>query len=89
LKKNIKRSMDFEKNKEIHVHQKCMSLKLLACRLCDFKHCVFVIYDVTIHVCDFVIRSLIYYIKIIENSDANNGIQIIMHNNLDIRCKVP
>jgi hypothetical protein len=83
--------MDFEKNKEIRVHQKCMSLKLLAYRLCDFKHCVFVIYDVTIHVCDFMIRSLIYYIKIIENSDksdANNGIQIIVHNNLDIRCKV-
>jgi hypothetical protein len=52
---------------------------------------VFVIFDVTIRICDFMIRTLIYCIKIIENSDksdANNGIQIIMHNNLDIRCKV-
>jgi hypothetical protein len=34
----IKISVDFEKNKEIHVNQKSMSLKPLACRLCDFKH---------------------------------------------------
>jgi hypothetical protein len=34
----IKISVDFEKNKEIRVNQKCMSLKLLACHRCDFKH---------------------------------------------------
>jgi hypothetical protein len=34
----IKISVDFEKNKEIRVNQKSMSLKPLACRLCDFKH---------------------------------------------------
>jgi hypothetical protein len=52
---------------------------------------MFVIFDVTICVCDFMIRTLIYCIKMIENSDksyANNGIQIITHNNLDIICKV-
>jgi hypothetical protein len=34
----IKISVDFEKNKEIRVNQKSMSLKPLACLLCDFKH---------------------------------------------------
>jgi hypothetical protein len=38
---------------------------------------VFVIFDVTIRVCDFMICTLIYFIKMIENfdkSDANNVI---------------
>jgi hypothetical protein len=34
----IKISVDFDKNKEIRVNQKSMSLKPLACHLCDFKH---------------------------------------------------
>jgi hypothetical protein len=51
---------------------------------------VFVIFDAMIRVCDFMICTLIYCIKMIgsDKSDANNGIQIITHNNLDIRCKV-